>query len=278
MATYAVGDVQGCISQLQHLLRTVGFAPQNDCLWLVGDLVNRGPDSLDTLRFIKNLPNKQVILGNHDLHLLALAKGVRKPNKKDTLNAIFQAEDCSELLDWLQQQPLMHHDEKLGYSMVHAGIPPQWTLAQAQRYAKEVETILCSEKSSEFFNAMYGNLPDLWNENLEGTERLRLITNYFTRMRFCSAEGQLELATKTGPDDRPAGFAPWFSHVNHQCANDKILFGHWASLQGVSNNDNFIALDSGCVWGGSLTAFRLEDATRTSVACDCGIPLEPEYT
>ncbi len=260
MATYAVGDLQGCLSPLKALLKHVTFSPENDRLWLAGDLVNRGPDSLETLRFVKNLKDAvTVVLGNHDLHLLAAARGFRKLSSKDTLQPILDAPDRDELLNWLQKQPLVHYDKKLGYTMVHAGIPPIWELKKALKLSQEVEHILQGPDANTFFANMYGNTPDIWHKELQGPDRWRLITNYFTRMRFCNPEGKLELETKTGPDTSPEGFAPWFSHANHKCAKKKIIFGHWAALQGNTGKDNFIGLDTGCVWGGSLTMMRLED-------------------
>lgn len=269
MATYAVGDLQGCIGALRSLLEKVAFDPGSDCLWCAGDLVNRGPDSLATLRFIKNLPNTRVVLGNHDLHLLAAARGHKRPSKKDTLDDILDADDRDELLDWLQQQPLVYRDKTLGFTMVHAGIPPMWSVEDALGYAAEVENILRSDKADRFFQHMYGNEPDHWHSGLEGPSRLRVITNYFTRMRFCSAAGHLELETKSTPDDAPDGYAPWFTFPNHRCKHERLLFGHWAALEGRCSPKNFYALDTGCVWGGALTLMRLEDASVYRVDCDC---------
>lgn len=269
MATYAVGDIQGCLASLQKLLDIAHFDPSQDTLWIAGDLVNRGPDSLGALRFAKQLPSVKMVLGNHDLHLLAAAKGFKKLSPKDTLQDILQARDSDELLNWLQDQPLVHHDSDLGYTMVHAGIPPMWTIRQALSYSQEVEQVLHSEQANDFFSQMYGNEPSCWDDSFQGNARLRLITNYFTRMRFCTAEGQLELKTKTEPNSAPEGYAPWFAHENHKCAGQRIIFGHWASLQGKSNRDGFYALDTGCVWGGDLTMMRLEDQTCFSVSCPC---------
>jgi len=271
VATYAVGDIQGCLPALEHLLASAHFTPDLDTLWVAGDLVNRGPDSLGTLRFIKSLPNCQVVLGNHDLHLLAVAGGHKAPGKKDTLNEILKADDSDTLLSWLQCQALMHHDPALGYAMVHAGIPPCWTLEAASGYAREVEAVLQSSEADLFFSHMYGNTPCGWHDHLEGTDRWRVITNYFTRMRFCDHKGQLELVTKTDAQFAPEGFSPWFSYPRPYDQNNRILFGHWASIEGRTNNDNIIALDTGCVWGGSLTMIRLEDRQLFSEPC----PLPP---
>lgn len=269
MATYAVGDIQGCLESLHQLLHIADFNPQKDTLWIVGDLVNRGSDSLGALRFARSLPSVKMVLGNHDLHLIATARGFKKPSPKDTLQDILLADDSQDLLAWLLSQPLVHHDDELGFTMVHAGIPPIWTIKQALDYSHEVQTFINSEHADEFFSQMYGNQPNFWHEDLEGIERLRLITNYFTRMRFCTAQGELELSTKTAPDSAPKGYAPWFSYGNHRCANDRVLFGHWASLQGKSNKSNFYALDTGCVWGGDLTMIRLDDQIKFSVPCAC---------
>ncbi|OMH32154.1 symmetrical bis(5'-nucleosyl)-tetraphosphatase [Motiliproteus sp. MSK22-1] len=259
MATYAVGDVQGCLDELLSLLELVSFT-EDDQLWLTGDLVNRGPASLETLRFAKGLGRQiRVVLGNHDLHLLAIANGSAKPSRKDTLDEILSAPDREPLLDWLRQQPLLHHDSKLKFTMVHAGIPPIWTLKQAKSYSREVEEVLRSDDAGLYFDQMYGNQPGRWEDSLTGWDRLRCITNYFTRMRFCSAEGELEFKAKSGPDKAPDGFHPWYSFPDRKTQKKAIVFGHWASLEGKANTDNVHALDTGCVWGGTLTAMRLED-------------------
>lgn len=268
MATFAIGDIQGCYQALQCLLEKINFNPNNDTLWFAGDLINRGPQSLETLRFIHALGDSGVVvLGNHDLHLLAIDRGIRKPHKSDTVDEILIAPDKEELLNWLQQQKLIHHDAALGFTMVHAGIPPIWTLEQAQLYAQEVETILRSNQADKYFAAMYGNSPSLWSDELAGPSRWRLITNYLTRMRYCTHAGDLDLVTKgsSPPDNR--SFQPWFSHQHRATLDNKIIFGHWAALKGVTNTANTFALDSGCVWGGQLTAMRLED--ETLFYCDC---------
>ncbi len=269
MSTYAIGDIQGCLEPLQCLLRDVSFDPAKDTLWLAGDLINRGPDSLETLRYLYSIRSSVVVvLGNHDLHLLALYHGLRKANKSDTLTAILQAPDAPVLLEWLRQQPLVHHDPQLGYAMVHAGIPPLWTLPQALAYSHEVETQLRGPQFMDYLASMYGNEPCVWQESLQGQDRLRLITNYFTRMRFCSAEGELELTTKENAAAAPQGFAPWFSFLQRKTRDQRILFGHWAALQGQTNSANAIALDTGCVWGGYLTALCLETGHFTRCACE----------
>lgn len=269
MATYAIGDIQGCYESLQRLLEKIAFNPEADKLWIVGDLINRGPDSLATLRFLYSIRDSiEFVLGNHDLHFLAVAYGLRKKGQGDTLDALLNAPDRQQLIDWLMQGKLLHTDETLGFTMVHAGIPPVWSLHQAQAHAREVEAVLQSRYCKDFLSSMYGNQPNRWKNKLIGMDRLRLITNYFTRMRFCSEEGTLELETKENMSSAPAGFAPWFSFRDRKTVNDKIIFGHWAALEGRANTANVFALDTGCVWGGSLTALRLEDQQTFSCFCD----------
>ena len=268
MNTYAIGDIQGCMEPLQCLLKKIGFDPSKDHLWLAGDLINRGPDSLAVMRFLYSIRTSlTVVLGNHDLHFLAVALGHRKPGKHDTLDNLLNAQDLQQLISWLRSCKLFHHDALSGFSMVHAGIAPQWDIAQTQGYAREVEAVLQSDEIDNFLINMYGNEPAVWNEGLRGQDRLRVITNYLTRMRFCSAEGELNLEDKTGIDDTPAGFMPWFQHPARKTQNNKIIFGHWAALEGKTNTPNVFALDTGCVWGGTLTALRLEDEKLFS--CEC---------
>lgn len=269
MATYAIGDIQGCYDALQCLLEKIAFNPELDRLWLVGDLINRGPDSLATLRFLYSIRDSvEFVLGNHDLHFLAVAYGLRKKSQSDTLDTLLAAPDRQLLMDWLIQGKLLHSDEKLGYTMVHAGIPPMWSLHQAQAHAREVEAVLQSRYCRDFFANMYGNSPNRWKNKLIGMERLRMITNYFTRMRFCTDDGLLELQTKESMAAAPLGFAPWFTHTERKTRDDKIIFGHWAALEGKANWPNIYALDTGCVWGGALTALRLEDEQKFSCYCD----------
>lgn len=264
MATYAIGDIQGCYDEFISLLELINFS-DDDQLWLAGDLINRGPKSLQTLRHIHEIRHQtRIVLGNHDLHLLAVSCNGEEPNRKDTLDDILYAEDRQPLLDWLRSQPLLHYDADLGYAMVHAGIPPIWTLQQALDYAAEVHTALTSDHYWDYFSGMYGNQPDIWNDELQGIARLRCITNYFTRMRFCTAEGRLDFNNKSATP--PPGFAPWFSHPQRKAREIPIIFGHWASLEGEAEADHVFALDTGCVWGGSLTAMRLEDRRFFSVS------------
>lgn len=260
MATYAIGDIQGCYEPLQRLLALVQFDPQQDHLWLAGDLVNRGPQSLEVLRFVKSLGHRACcVLGNHDLHLLAIHYGGQSSRRNDTLDNILNAPERDELLDWLRFQPLLILDEARNWCMTHAGIPPAWSVRKARKRAQEVEAVLQSENCAEFFRQMYGNLPDQWQPNLQGIERLRLIVNYLTRMRFISPSGQLDLISKEGRDQAPPGYQPWFEAENRVAATTRLLFGHWAALEGKVNSANVYALDTGCVWGGALSALRLDD-------------------
>ncbi len=266
MATYAIGDIQGCLDPLKALLKQFDFNTEKDRLWIAGDLINRGPDSLPTLRFLYEIREHiDIVLGNHDLHLLAVAAGFKTPTPSDTLDGILAAPECSDLLNWLRQQPLVHHDPSLNFTMVHAGIPPQWSITESLAYAGEVEIILKGNKANDFLKVMYGNEPNSWSNALTGMERIRLITNYFTRMRFCTPTGDLELTTKSHPSDALKGYQPWFTVGNRKAKNDNIVFGHWAALQGQTNRENVFALDTGCVWGGELTAMRLEDKKLFSV-------------
>ncbi len=269
MGTYAIGDIQGCFSALEKLLTHIQFDPKKDTLWFTGDLVNRGPESLEALRFVKQLgPKHHTVLGNHDLHLLAVASGAHAGWAEDTLSDILAAPDRDELLTWLRQQPLLYHDAQQEFVMVHAGLASNWNLDTAKKLAREVETILQSNKATEFFHHMYGNQPDQWDPTLKDFDRLRCITNYFTRSRFCYPDGRLELKNKGTLDSHPQNLVPWFQVPNRANAALKIIFGHWAALGGVTNTPNTFALDTGCVWGFSLTAMRLEDGKRFSVGCE----------
>ncbi|WP_207239552.1 symmetrical bis(5'-nucleosyl)-tetraphosphatase [Pseudomonas sp. GW456-L15] len=270
MATYAVGDLQGCLEPLQCLLEQVAFDPARDRLWLVGDLVNRGPQSLETLRYLYSIRDSLVcVLGNHDLHLLAVWRNVERLKKSDTLREILEAPDCEELLQWLRQQKLMHYDEARNIAMVHAGIAPQWSLKKAQKCAAEVEEALRDDNLFDpFLDGMYGNDPAKWDSDLKGVTRLRVITNYFTRMRFCTSDGKLDLKSKEGLDTAPPGYAPWFSHKERKTRDLKIIFGHWAALEGHCNEPGIFALDSGCVWGGAMTLLNVDSGVRLTCECD----------
>jgi bis(5'-nucleosyl)-tetraphosphatase (symmetrical) len=270
MATYAVGDLQGCLQALQCLLKQVAFDPQRDRLWLVGDLVNRGPQSLETLRFLYSIRESLVcVLGNHDLHLLAAGRNIERLKKADTLREIIDAPDSAELLEWLRQQKLMHYDEQRNVALVHAGIPPQWSLRKALKCAAEVETALRDDNLlPPYLDGMYGNDPAKWDNDLKGVTRLRVITNYFTRMRFCTAEGKLDLKSKEGLDTAPPGYKPWFQHKDRKTKDVKIIFGHWAALEGNVHEPGISALDTGCVWGGALTLMNVDSLERLSCKCD----------
>lgn len=268
MATYAVGDLQGCLEPLRCLLQQVHFNDDCDQLWLVGDLVNRGPQSLETLQFLhERRDNIVAVLGNHDLHLLAVAYGHRRPSSGDTLNEVLLTPSSEKLFEWLRQLPLVYHSPELNYAMVHAGIPPQWNLGKALKRSREVEEVLQGSEFERFLATMYGNEPSIWKRELKGPERWRVITNYFTRMRFCDKNGRLELQSKSGVNSAPRGYAPWFSHPERKTRDERIIFGHWAALEGKTKTPNVFALDSGCVWGGHLTLFRLED--QRYFYCDC---------
>ncbi|WP_109513549.1 symmetrical bis(5'-nucleosyl)-tetraphosphatase [Pseudomonas ovata] len=269
MAVYAVGDLQGCLEPLKCLLDEVRFTPGTDRLWLVGDLINRGPQSLETLRFLYGIRDSLTcVLGNHDLHLLAASRHVERLKKSDTLREIIEAPDCPVLLDWLRRQKLMHYDAERNIAMTHAGIPPQWSLKKALKLAGEVEQALQDDKLYErFLDNMYGNEPARWDNDLQGTTRLRVITNYFTRMRFCTSDGRLDLKGKEGIETAMPGYAPWFSHPQRKTRDLKIIFGHWAALEGRCDEPGVFALDSGCVWGGSMTLLNVDTLQRHH--CNC---------
>lgn len=270
MATYAVGDLQGCLEPLECLLQQVAFDPSRDTLWLVGDLVNRGPQSLETLRFLYGIRESLVcVLGNHDLHLLAAGHNIERLKRSDTLREILQAPDSAELLEWLRQQKLMHYDEQRNIALVHAGIPPQWSLRKALKCAAEVEEVLRDDnRLPPFLDGMYGNEPLKWDNDLKGVTRLRVITNYFTRMRFCTREGKLDLKSKEGIDTAPSGYAPWFTYDDRKTRDTKIIFGHWAALEGRSDQPGIFALDTGCVWGGAMTLMNVDTLERIQCQCD----------
>ena len=260
MAVYAIGDIQGCFDELQAMLELVKFDQQNDQIWLAGDLVNRGPKSAEVLRFTKDLGPTvaKVVLGNHDLHLLANACGVTKHHHRlDTMDSVLNAPDRDELIDWLRRQPLLHHDAKLGFTMVHAGLPPIWTLSKAKKRAQEVEEVLQSDDWPTFFQHMYGNYPQRWSKMLKGWDRLRYITNCFTRLRYCHEDERLALKHKGKPSESPDGQTPWFDMPNRKTKTERIVFGHWSTL-GTGQYGQVFSLDSGAVWGEKLTALRID--------------------
>jgi bis(5'-nucleosyl)-tetraphosphatase (symmetrical) len=269
VAVYAIGDLQGCFDEFQRLLERLRFEPARDVLWLAGDLVNRGPGSLACLRFVRGLgPAAITVLGNHDLHLLAVAADAGRGQKRgDTLDDVLRAPDRDELLGWLARRPLLHTDAALGWTLVHAGLPPQWSVPDAEREARAVEAAL-ADAPGEFYARMYGNEPDRWSDDLAGIDRLRFTVNCLTRLRYCSADGRLLLKPKGPPEQAPAGALPWFRVPGRRSADRRILFGHWSAL-GWYAGENVASLDTGCVWGGSLTALRLDAADAAPVQVGC---------
>lgn len=265
MATYAIGDVQGCFTTLMTLLEAVAFDRARDRLWFAGDLVNRGPQSLEVVRFVKRLGERAVtVLGNHELHLFAVAYSDRSIKSKDTITDILEAPDREALLTWLRQRPFLHYDAAFETVMVHAGLPPQWTLSTAQACAKEAASHLRGTSFTTFLQHIMGNNAATWPEAQDDPDRLPYITNCFTRMRFCDAQGRLDLASKGPPGTQPAPYLPWFHHVYRAHADITTVFGHWAAL-GAYTAPGVYALDTGCVWGQELTALCLETQVRTSV-------------
>jgi len=267
LAVYAVGDIQGCSVELKALLDRLRFDPTRDRLWLTGDLVNRGPDSAGSLRFVKSLGDAAVtVLGNHDLHLLAVASG-HGPGKPDAAaRQVLAAADGDELLDWLRHRPMLHGDEALGWTLLHAGLPPQWDLATAAACAREVEAALAGDPDS-LFERMYGNDPRRWSRSLSSHDRLRFAVNCLTRLRYVDRDGTLLLKLKGAPASAPRDAIPWFRHPRRASAGHRIVFGHWSTL-GLMREGDVLCLDSGCVWGGSLCAVRL-DREEPPVCLDC---------
>jgi bis(5'-nucleosyl)-tetraphosphatase (symmetrical) len=265
MSTYAIGDLQGCHPNLVELLERIHSASINPKFIFVGDLVNRGPNSLATLRLIRSLgSNARTVLGNHDLHLLAVAQGIRKPGASDTIDDILAAPDCEELLDWLRMQPLALFEQ--GHLLVHAGVLPQWTAEQTLELASEVETVLRGPDWIDFLRQMYGNLPDKWDEGLAGMDRLRCIVNALTRIRYCTVDGRMQLLHGKGVEMPQPGYMPWFDVPGRRTVEVPIGFGHWSTL-GLTVRPNLIGLDTGCLWGGKLSAVCLEDRSVIQVQC-----------
>lgn len=267
MAMYLIGDVQGCDGALQHLLEKIDFSPSRDTLYLLGDLVNRGPSSAAVLRRLMAYGDAaRCLLGNHDLHLLAVAAGARKPGRSDTIADILEAPDRKAMLEWLRQQrmALLEHIGNSKLLMVHAGVLPAWTATKTIALAREVEAVLRSPDSDDFLHAMYGNQPEAWNDALAGTERLRVIVNALTRLRFCTPNGHMEFASNGARDQAPIGYLPWFEVADRQTADVTVAFGHWSTL-GWLNRFDVLALDTGCVWGGRLSALRVSAGTRQTI-------------
>ena len=279
MSLYCIGDIQGCDSALGRLLAKIDFSPSRDTVYLVGDLVNRGPESANTLRrCMQSQGSIRALLGNHDLHLLAAANGRRKFSKRDTLVEVLQAPDAAQMLEWVRQQPLARTHNVGGDTllMVHAGVHKTWTVADTLRHAAEVETVLRSDDLPRFLQAMYGNEPDQWSEQLTGLDRLRVITNVLTRMRFCAADGRMDFESAESAADAPPGLVPWFDLPGRATADTTIAFGHWSTL-GELNRPHLLALDTGCVWGGCLTAVRFGAslAERELIHVECAQAQQP---
>lgn len=261
MATYAIGDIQGCVEQLQSLLKHIHYRPGQDALWFAGDLVNRGPSSLDVMRMVSTLPDVVVVLGNHDWHLLTLALAPNPPSEttQHTMADILDAPDRDYLIGWLCQQKMLHYDSTFNVVMSHAGIPPCWNVSDGLRLAAEVEGILKSDQLPDLLDHLYGDEPNTWAESLSGHDRHRYIINALCRMRYVNSSGGLVLEVKGKPQQQPAALRPWYEAKHALLSNTRVLFGHWAALEGHTSHANAIALDTGCVWGGRLSAFRLDD-------------------
>ncbi len=263
MAIFAIGDVQGCYDELRELIDKIAFDPKRDRLWFVGDLVNRGPNSLAVLRYVRGLGDRAIsVLGNHDLHLIAVARGFARLRDDDTLSDVLKAPDRDELIDWLRCLPMMHVEGDK--ALVHAGLPPQWSVNKASTLAGEVEAELRGPGHHKFLENLYGSKPSRWKDSLKGWDRLRVIVNAMTRMRFCSMDGELDFKSKGESTNGPPGFMPWFEVAGRKSAGTTLIFGHWSAL-GLRVMPDVLALDSGCVWGGKLSAIRLDDRQLTQV-------------
>ena len=266
MATYAVGDIQGCYTEFVDLLSAVSFDPARDRLWLLGDLVNRGPDSLKVMELVMSLDGRTItVLGNHDLHFLAIHYGGHSPVASDTFHDLLAAPDVDGVADWLRGQRFFHADASLGYAMAHAGIPPGWSMQQAEACSRELMTVLRGKDYVTYFREMYGNIPDRLSEGLAGMDRWRILTNCFTRMRLIDREGRLNFTHKGALAEAPAGWFPWYELITDELEDLRLLFGHWAALEGGTGRADIVALDTGCVWGRDLTALCLETGEVTSV-------------
>ncbi len=279
MAIYAIGDIQGCYDELIQLLGKINYKDDRDQLWFTGDLVNRGPKSLQTLRMIRAMgANATVVLGNHDLHLLATAYDHLKPGRKDTLDDILDASDREELLEWLRFRPLVHVDNDLGIAMVHAGLHPDWTIDKALSLAHEVESTLRSDRHISFYKHMYGDKPRTWSDDLNSWARLRFITNIFTRMRYCDKTGRMNMNSKGTPGTQAKGLQPWFDIKTRRSKDNQIIFGHWSTLALLNSYPykNVYPLDTGCLWGGRLTAMRIDKKPFTRISIDCPQSQKPK--
>jgi len=275
MATYIIGDLQGCFDELMQLLKQIDYDPAQDELWFAGDIVNRGPKSLECLQFVKNLNAQgkaKMVLGNHDFQLLAAYCGLHDyASKSDTLGDILSHSEVDKLIDWLRQQPLMIHHPLHPVALVHAGVPPQWCIDEALSHAKEVESILRGDQWQDFIrNHLFGAKPKQWHDGLQCWARLRYIANAFTRMRYCNAEGKLEFKQKNKPKPGAStrtDYLPWFAHANRRNKTSDIFFGHWSTL-GVMDAYHVHSIDTGCLWGGYLTAYCLETHKRHTLPCN----------
>lgn len=268
MATYAIGDLQGCLDPLEALLEQIRFDPAADQLWFVGDLVNRGPQSLEALRFVRKLGDRAItVLGNHDIHLLGCHFGTRVARGRDTLEPILTAEDGDELIDWLRRRPLLHHDPSLDWTLVHAGIHPAWNLQAAQAAARETETAMQTHDPLAFFGDVFGNQSDHPDGNTTAADRQRFAINVFTRMRYCHTDGRLDFAEKRPPPDADPTLTPWFAMPNRAMAEQRIVFGHWSTLGPARERHKAWGIDQGCLWGHELTALRLEDEALFAIDC-----------
>jgi bis(5'-nucleosyl)-tetraphosphatase (symmetrical) len=275
MAIYAIGDIQGCYDELLQLLDTISFDRENDQLWFTGDLVNRGPKSLATLRFVKSLGDTAItVLGNHDLHLLAASGSASAITRKDTLQAVLEAPDRDELIDWLRHRPLLYCTET--HCLLHAGLPPQWSFRTAQKMASAVEKLLQSPDYHYFLSHMYGDKPNRWSLRLQGLGKLRFSLNCLTRMRYCTVDGRLDFNHSGPPGSQPEGLIPWFSAPNRKNTDRQIIFGHWSSL-GYHEGSNCYGIDTGCVWGGQLTAIKLASPIQR-ISIDCAGYKKIDYT
>jgi bis(5'-nucleosyl)-tetraphosphatase (symmetrical) len=277
MAVYAIGDIQGCYNELRQLLDKLEFDAGNDQLWLVGDLVNRGPDSLATLRYVKSLGDACItILGNHDLHLLALHFANKTPNIEHNLQPVLKAKDADELLHWLRKKPLAHYDAALDTLMVHAGISPKWDGLKTMHLAKEVENLLHDDDPGSLLEAMYGHKPNRWSDELKGYDRLRCIINSLTRIRFTQADGSMDFSYKGNITERPKNLSAWFEHPQIDTGSLRIIFGHWSAL-GLIQREKIIGIDTGCVWGQQLTAIQLDSANAEPIQIESSQPKKPKY-
>jgi len=256
MTVFAIGDIQGCYKEFRSLLKEISYTSGKDSLWIAGDLINRGPNNVETLQFLMDQDDLQVVLGNHDLHFIAIARGLANQHKGDTLSDLLEHPELDCFVAWLRQQPLVRYNSDYDTLLVHAGVPGIWDLAEVLAFSKEVHDQLTADDCNGFLQAMYGNNPSVWSKDLTGYPRLRLITNFFTRMRFYSHPGKIELTHKQSL--APSGFKPWFDYRNPSMQKTTILFGHWAALMGIQQ-PNLIGLDTGCVYGRHLTAVRLGD-------------------